>query len=59
MTVTRPRFLLVVALVLLIMSLVCILAPTTIAGADWTAWLVSAFIAWVLDAAFFGPRPAA
>ena len=59
MTVSIPRILLVAALVLLVMSLVCLLVPTTIAGADWSVWLVSAFIAWVLDAAFFGPRPPA
>jgi hypothetical protein len=53
MTITVPRILLVIALALLIMSLVCLLVPTTIAGAGWSVWLVSAFIAWLLDAAFF------
>ena len=42
------QLLLIVAIVLLVLALVCLLSPTTIAGANWAAWLVSALISWML-----------
>ena len=43
------RILLVAAIVLLVLALVCLVAPTTIAGADWSTWLVAALLSWMLD----------
>ena len=43
------RILLVAAIVLFVLALVCLIAPTTIAGADWPTWLVAALLSWMLD----------
>lgn len=39
----------VAVIVLLVLALICLIAPTTIAGANWSVWLVSALLAWALD----------
>lgn len=49
MTISMPRVLLVIALALLVLALICLVAPTTIAGASWPTWLVAALISWLLD----------
>jgi hypothetical protein len=49
MTISMPRILLVITLGLLVLALVCLVAPTTIAGASWPTWLIAALISWVLD----------
>ena len=36
-------------IILLILALICLIVPTTIAGASWATWLVSALLAWALD----------
>jgi len=43
------RFLLVVAAILFVLALVCLVAPTTLAGASWQTWLVSGLLSWALD----------
>jgi hypothetical protein len=43
------RIFLIAALVCLVLSLVCLLSPTTIVGAPWQAWLVGALLSWCLD----------
>lgn len=43
------RIFLIITTILLILSLACLVGKTTIAGAAWTTWLVSALLAWSLD----------
>ena len=43
------KLLLIATVVLLILALICLVAPTTIAGANWPTWLVGALLAWALD----------
>lgn len=38
-----------IAAVLFVLGLICLVAPTTIAGQSWATWLVSGLLAWVLD----------
>ena len=48
------RILLVIAIVLAIVALICLVAPTTIAGAGWPTWLVASWLSFLLDAATGG-----
>ena len=56
MTISISRILLVIALALLVLALICLVAPTTIAGASWPTWLVAALISWCLDQLLGGYR---
>ena len=40
-----------VAAVLFVLGIICLAAPTTIAGQSWATWLVSGLLAWLLDSA--------
>ena len=65
MTISMPRILLVITLVLLVFALICTISTAgTILGAVWSTWLVAALISWCLDQLLGGfqigaPRPPA